>query len=200
MKPLVWCDLETTGLNPSPNALNQRVDRLLEVAVAVTDEHFQLQWEDTWTLPCPDLEAAYTAANPNVQKMHTDNGLWADVHAVTTELETKYQKPIAESSAEFIAFAEGKILQELAKFGVGISSRARMHGYNPSFDLSFLRESMFRFYSCFDHNKGDVRALEHFCLLWGKQKHKPVNHSHRALDDLHDEIAAAIHYRGELGL
>lgn len=200
MKPLVWCDLETTGLLPAPTKLYPEPAKLLEVAFAVTDEHFQLQWEATWTLPCTDLEAAYAATNPFVQKMHTENGLWADVHELTEKLKTEYQKPISEISAEFLSYVEGEVLQELAKFGIGINSRERMHGYNPAFDLSFLHEHMFRLWSCFDHNKGDVRSLEHFCLLWGKQKHKPVNHNHRALDDLHDEIAAAVHYRGELGL
>jgi oligoribonuclease len=192
-KVLVWCDLETTGLVPGR-------DKLLEVAFAVTDTDLQVLWQDSWVLPCPDLEPVYVRTSAFVQKMHEKNGLWADVHQLTEELTHTRQSPIAQTSAEFVGWLGGEILQKLSEFGIGVNSRARMHGFNPSFDLGFLAECMPELYGCFEYNKGDVRALEHFCLLWGKEKHKPINHNHRAADDLADEIAAAAHYRSELGL
>ncbi len=48
MKPLVWCDVETTGLNP----LN---DMLLEVALIATDEELRIENEICRQLFCPNI-------------------------------------------------------------------------------------------------------------------------------------------------
>lgn len=181
-KILVWCDTETSGLEDSKH-------KLLEIAIGFTDINFEVIETLTFVLPCPDLESVYNEATPFVQDMHTKNGLWADVHAVNENY---------VGLAFAMSDVEQTIIEAMSRYGLGENSRTRCHGYNPAFDLGFLAENMPRLHRCFDHNKGDVRALEHFCLLWGLEKHKPVNHNHRALDDLLDEIEAAKHYRREL--
>lgn len=197
-KILVWCDTETTGLDP-------KTHKLIEIAIGFTDVNFEVLETLTFVLPCPDLESVYNETAPFVQEMHTKNGLWADVHAATPVIEVKegmsHQDVLGQQWRVEIkakAAIEQVIIEAMSRYGLGENARTRCHGYNPAFDLGFLAENMPRLHRCFDHNKGDVRALEHFCLLWGLEKHKPVNHNHRALDDLLDEIEAAKHYRREL--
>jgi hypothetical protein len=67
---IVFLDTETTGLDPTKSAL-------LELAFVVTDEALTplAQAEYIWPNDTP-IQDLHAAADPKVQKMHTDNGLW----------------------------------------------------------------------------------------------------------------------------
>ena len=186
MRPLLFIDTETTGLDPSKA-------RLLEVAVGVVDpETLTELWSANWVLPCPDLETVFNDTDTYVQNMHTVNGLWADVHQATEGLDTN------QISEQFDR-TQSEILENLARFGIGHSSKVPICGYNPGFDLGFLQAYLPGLAKVFTHTKGDVRSLELFATGWDCNKHTPNNHSHRAHDDLQDEIEALRHYRRELG-
>jgi oligoribonuclease len=68
--PLVWIDVETTGLDPD-------YDQLLEVAMVITDSELEpIAGFDSvvhWT--------EFLGVNETVFKMHTDNGLFEDCRA-----------------------------------------------------------------------------------------------------------------------
>lgn len=75
--PLIWLDVETTGLNPQ--------DIVLEMAVVLTTPFPQpeIVWSFQWLTAYASRDVlARIAADPVVQKMHEDSGLLADLRAV----------------------------------------------------------------------------------------------------------------------
>lgn len=68
--PLLWCDIETTGLDPA-------ADRLLEVGLALTDANLRVVAETSLVLSCRnvrDLEMSHV-----VREMHERSGLFDEV-------------------------------------------------------------------------------------------------------------------------
>lgn len=65
---LLWIDLETTGLTPAE-------DEILEIGMILTDDQLNPIAELELLVQPSTYGMARLAANPYVQKMHTDNGL-----------------------------------------------------------------------------------------------------------------------------
>lgn len=83
---LLWCDLETTGLDPD-------ADQLLEVAAVITDSHLKRCSEEFTAVVRHDNAAELRErAVPVVQQMHDRSGLWGkladgvDLAQVETDL------------------------------------------------------------------------------------------------------------------
>jgi len=66
MKPLLWADCETTGLDPTTASL-------LEIALVATDENLEVEDKISLVL----AYQGFPESN-KVRKMHTDNGLFAE--------------------------------------------------------------------------------------------------------------------------
>lgn len=176
----VWVDIESTGLEGS---------QLLELAVVVTSLGLDVLWQASALLPVDHLQA-YEAAwkegdrDPGyVQRMHTENGLWSDLY------QNSQNNPVSTADIE------SALVEKLAEFGVGPRAKVPICGYNPGFDLSFLKADMPRLAACFSHQKIDVRSVELLVVGWGGEKYRPTDHPHRALADCLDEIEALRYYR-----
>jgi oligoribonuclease (3'-5' exoribonuclease) len=173
----IFGDIETTGLDPTTGAL-------LEVAFLVTDLDCNEIAGASWLLPV-DPAAAYELANDYVQKMHTKNGLWEALDRQINLSSPTTEEQVAES-----------ILSFLSPY-CGPNAKAHLCGFNPGFDLDWLKVHMAQVAACFDHTKLDVRSVELMMVGLGCEKYKGPDgaHSHRGLDDCRDEASALKYYQ-----
>lgn len=162
MIPLLWCDLETTGLN-------EHVDKILEIAIVATDEKLQVEAILNHHIFITErLLAELLPEDSEVRKMHTDSGLLA----LCTSEESRMRVSVAREVSEFMDQA-------------GICGRP-MAGSNPAFDRRFLKESMPEVESKFHYRSFDMNTIY---MLAGIDKDKdlpPVKH--RAVDDIYRDL------------
>lgn len=172
---LLWCDLETTGLDESK-------DQILEAAFMLTDYSLQqvkgtdsvvrlLSWREP--LIMPDV----------VVGMHVKNGLLSDLLAAK-----------ANKMLQSIAELEGAVLAEVCKvrdFGDVV-----LAGSTPHFDRKFMRAKMGILDSTLHYRHFDVSTLKAGYRNWlGKPDAFEVEEAHRAFPDLLDSLSVARKFR-----
>lgn len=179
----VWLDLETTGLDPNAG-------KILEWAIvmAADDRDGDMQPVETVTdvIHCSPEDAA-ALCDDYVTRMHTESGLLADCAESTATLEE----------------AEDFILGYLqAVTGKAEPAELVIAGFNPSYDVAWLRVHMPRVAACLDYHTFDVRTLEAAAKAWGPTFKKPVVEGtrHRALADCLYALATAGAIREAVGL
>jgi oligoribonuclease len=172
----VGIDVETTGLVAGTNLL-------LEIALVVTDLQHNVVRQETFVIPT-DSVAAYEQSSRFVQEMHTKNGLWQALY----ELDAVHERSV------FLAALDNHLVEVLGTFGVGPNAKTPLWGYNPGFDLGFLKVDLPKIAACFSHVKADIRSIELICTQLGVPKYKSEDHPHRALGDLLDEFQALAYY------
>jgi oligoribonuclease (3'-5' exoribonuclease) len=167
----LWIDLETTGVDPrAPDA------RILEWALVLADDDgrgatFEPVQQYTAAVHWPDADALRARCSPAVQRMHTVNGLWADV-----------ANPEAPSLDDADAF--------LASVIPGPGDRWRLAGFSVHFDLGWARVHLPRFAARLSHRVLDVSSLTAACATWGPGVEKGAP-AHRALADVLASLDAA---------
>lgn len=167
-KYLFWCDLETTGLDP-------KTDDILEMALVVTDSELN-ELGRFHHIFQPVLD--FHTINPNVIKMHTDNGLWKDV------IEKGY--PHASLAISDFMFAT---------FGNEFNHNTiYLAGSSVHFDKKFL-DAKYSFHRDFSHRIFDVSVIRTMLKMWDAGLLWEQNGTHRAMDDILDHIEEAKHYR-----
>ncbi|KAI9073114.1 hypothetical protein K1719_044923 [Acacia pycnantha] len=163
--PLVWIDLEMTGLNIE-------VDRILEIACIITDGNL------TKTLEGPDLVIRQT--KECLDKM----GEWCQSHHAASGLTKKVlQSTISEREAE-------KQVIEFVKRNVG-SYTPHLAGNSIYVDLLFLKKYMPELAALFSHVLVDVSSVKALCVRWypkDQRKAPTKENKHRALDDIRESI------------
>lgn len=159
---LIWCDLETTGLNPA-------TDHILEVAVGVTDlrHPFDVETVDGFVLALP---CARESLSPFILDMHTKNHLLDECASSTTTL--------AEVEKRLLA-----LVPEVADR----EDQSTLAGSSVHFDLGFLRTKLPRVAKRLSHRVYDVSAVKLFCRSLGMPK-LPRAEAHRARDDVRESI------------
>jgi len=167
---LVWLDMEMTGLDPT-------VDVPLQVALVITDKDLKELAAVELTIWQPDSALAVTS--PFVRKMHTDNGLLAQVRRSADSLRDA-ERRLMEVLTGHVRFREGILA------GNSIHADRRfLEKYFPlvdgylhyrMVDVSSIKELVRRWYS----------AREHFTKGEGK---------HTALSDIRESIEELRHYR-----
>jgi len=122
---LLWCDLETTGLDQEAYRAN-----ILEGSFILTSEYLETEyWTRTAAFPdvyqLPDLEHI----DPKVDEMHTKNGLWNACRA---------SKICFEDFADLI---QAKITTEIPS-GTGITGDVdiKLAGSSIHFDRDWIKE------------------------------------------------------------
>jgi oligoribonuclease len=157
MNKLLWLDLETTGLSPVK-------DDILEVGVAVTDERFNMLASNSWIIK--PLSSNWSGKMDDyVKKMHTKNGLIADVL----------------TKGQFIKSVE----QSLISFCVdnGLKEKIILCGNSIHFDRSFLKQQMFAFSKLLHYREVDVSSFKIiFDLHFGIHPAK-MEPPHRSMED-----------------
>ncbi len=168
---LIWIDMEMSGLNPE-------VDRVLEIAVVVTDSQLNAVAEAP-VLVVHQADALLNAMDEWNRSVHSKSGLIARVRA----------------SALSEAGAEEQMVQFLERFVPPATSP--MCGNSVHQDRRFLVRHMPRLEAYFHYRNLDVSTLKELARRWNPQviagltKHG----KHEALADIHESIEELKYYR-----
>ncbi len=168
---LVWLDMEMTGLNPD-------TDRIIEVAVVVTDPHLNVLAEGpVFAIHQPDeVLDGMDAWNKGT---HGRSGLIERVKAST----------ITEADAESAIIA---FLKHFVPAG-----KSPMCGNSICQDRRFMARGMPKLEAFFHYRNLDVSTLKELCRRWkpelasGFKKHQ----KHTALADIVESIEELRYYR-----
>ncbi|XP_021278528.1 oligoribonuclease [Herrania umbratica] len=170
--PLVWIDLEMTGLNIE-------VDRILEIACIITDGNL------TKTLEGPDL--VIHQSKECLDRM----GEWCQEHHAASGLTKKVlQSTISEREAE-------KQVIEFVKSNVGTYT-PHIAGNSVYMDFLFLKKYMPELASLFSHIVVDVSSVRALCIRWyprDQKKAPPKEKRHRAMDDIRESISELKYFK-----
>ena len=170
-EPLVWMDLEMTGLEPEQ-------DQILEAALLVTDEKLNPQMEgQEWVFRVSsDRFSQMDDWNKN---QHSQSGLWEKALASTIEVQ--------EVEAQILS-----ILRPYMKPRQGI-----LAGNSIWQDRRFIRRYMPTLDAFLHYRMLDVSSFKVMVTHWyPKQKYKKGDSSHRALDDIRASMKELEYYQG----
>jgi oligoribonuclease len=171
--PLVWIDLEMTGLDPE-------VDVILEIAVIVTDGFLDEVIEGP-QLVIHAADAALKNMAPVVQEMHTLSGL--------TEAVRQSQATVAEAEKLVLEFVKGHVPEP---------GQAPLAGNSVHADRSFLRRYMPDLEAWFHYRNVDVSTIKELTRRWNPdvlEKAAEKGGGHRALADIRESINELKYYR-----
>ncbi|XVE79739.1 hypothetical protein DITRI_Ditri14bG0081100 [Diplodiscus trichospermus] len=170
--PLVWIDLEMTGLDIE-------VDRILEIACIITDGSL------TKSVEGPDL--VIHQSKECLDRM----GEWCQSHHAASGLTKKVlQSTISEREAE-------KQIIEFVKRNVGTYT-PHLAGNSIYMDFLFLKKYMPDLASLFSHVVVDVSSVRALCIRWYPRDQKrapPKEQKHRAMDDIRESISELKYFK-----
>ncbi|CAH2041096.1 unnamed protein product, partial [Thlaspi arvense] len=170
--PLVWIDLEMTGLNVE-------VDRILEIACIITNGSL------TKSIEGPDL--VVHQSKECLDRM----GEWCRTHHAASGLTEKVlQSTVSECQAE-------KQVIEFVKRHVGTYTPL-LAGNSVYMDFIFLKKYMPDLASMFYHVLVDVSSIKALCIRWYPRENKKApskENKHRAMDDIKESIAELKYYK-----
>ncbi|XP_057441490.1 oligoribonuclease [Lotus japonicus] len=173
--PLVWIDLEMTGLNIE-------VDRILEIACIITDGNL------TKSVEGPDLVIHQT--KECLDRM----GEWCQSHHAASGLTKRVlESTISEREAE-------KQVIDFVKKHVG-KYTPLLAGNSIYVDLQYLKKYMPELAGLFPHVLVDVSSVKALCIRWypRDQKKAPIKENkHRALDDIRESIEELRYYKANI--
>lgn len=168
---LIWVDMEMSGLNPE-------TDRIIEVAVAVTDGELNLIAESE-ALAVHQPDAVLDGMDQWNRSTHGKSGLTERVRASTlTE---------ADAEAAIIAF-----LRPFVPPG-----KSPMCGNSICQDRRFMARHMPKLEAWFHYRNLDVSTLKELCKRWTPEIAKGVKKGgkHEALADIYESIEELKYYR-----
>lgn len=173
---LIWIDCETTGLNPA-------TDRLLEVAVIVTDDalaevaRFHRVFGNARVID-------FRACALPVQDMHTKSGMWC-----ASLLSANDDASVDEALSEFL-------------HGVKADG-APTAGSTVGFDRGFVQRYLPKTYARIGYRSVDVSSLTELAKrFWPdvfKAKPEMKDPPHRAIADIENSIALLRFYLSVVG-
>ncbi len=171
---LVWIDLEMTGLDP-------RSDRIIEIAVVVTDANLATRVEGP-VFAIHQSDAVLDGMDAWNKGTHGKSGLIERVKASTIDE--------ASAEAQVMAFLKAYV-------GAG---KSPMCGNSICQDRRFLAKDMPALEAFFHYRNLDVSTLKELARRW-----KPAilegfkkAQAHTALADVHESIDELVHYREHL--
>lgn len=168
---LIWVDLEMTGLNPD-------TDRIIEVAVVVTDAHCQVRVEGP-VLAVHQSDATLDAMDNWNKGTHGRSGLIERVKASGLNE--------AAVEAEVIAFLKRYVPK----------GKSPMCGNTICQDRRFMVRTMPTLEAFFHYRNLDVSTLKELARRWapGVVEGFKKAQKHTALSDVHESIDELLHYR-----
>lgn len=185
----LWTDLETSGLD-------EKNDRILEIAWAITDNEFNLRFEPKRHVIAQEdwlefFQYWNESVSPVVKRMHDDNGLFEEIQ----------QEGVSNLDRAYISLEQDLL-------AVPKNHEVHMAGRSVHFDRSFLLNNEFT--SLFQARRGDaplishrvfdVRTLKTFFGLMDLEIPEPkLEIEHRALSDVLGDIEYAKNARAMLG-
>jgi oligoribonuclease len=171
---LIWIDLEMTGLNPD-------VDRIIEIAVVVTDPQVRLRVEGP-VIAIHQTDAVLDGMDTWNKSTHGKSGLVERVRAATVDE----------------AAAETQVVEFLQRYVP--KGKSPMCGNSICQDRRFLARSMPALEAFFHYRNLDVSTLKELARRWKPTALEGVKkaQSHTALADIHESIDELLHYRQQL--
>lgn len=170
---LVWIDCEMTGLD-------LRSDRLIEIAVLVTDGELNILGDGIDVVIHADDEALSSMIDV-VRDMHTRSGLINEVRASTVDLAT----------------AQTMVLDYIREH-VKQPKTAPLAGNSIATDRGFIARDMPELDSYLHYRMIDVSSIKELCRRWYPRIYfgQPTKGlAHRALADIHESIRELQFYR-----
>jgi len=168
---LIWIDLEMSGLNPE-------LDRILEVAMVITDPQLNTVAESP-VMVVHQAPAVLAGMDDWNQSTHAKSGLIGRVAASTyTE---------AQVEEQMLAFLQLHVPPKISP----------MCGNSVHQDRRFLARYMPRFEAYFLYRNLDVSTLKELARRWKPEALVGLTKEgkHEALADIHDSITELKHYR-----
>ncbi len=170
---LVWIDCEMTGLD-------LKTDRLIEIAVLVTDADLNILGDGIDVVIHADDEALSSMIDV-VTNMHTRSGLIEEVRSSTVDLAT----------------AEDMVLDYI-RTHVKQAKTAPLAGNSIATDRGFIARDMLKLDDYLHYRMIDVSSIKELCRRWYPriyfgQPEKGL--AHRALADIHESIRELRYYR-----
>jgi oligoribonuclease len=170
---LVWIDCEMTGLD-------LKADRLVEIAVLVTDADLNILGDGIDVVIHAD-DAVLSSMIPVVTDMHTRSGLIEEVRASTID----------------VAAAEQRVLDYI-RTHVKQAKTAPLAGNSIATDRGFIARDMPKLDDYLHYRMIDVSSIKELCRRWYPriyfgQPEKGL--AHRALADIHESIRELRYYR-----
>ena len=171
---LVWIDLEMTGLFPDK-------DRIIEIAVVVTDAQLQQRVEGP-VFAVHQSDAVLDGMDNWNKGTHGKSGLTERVRASATSE--------SDAQAQVIAF----LRQYVAK------GKSPMCGNSICQDRRFMANYMPELESFFHYRNLDVSTLKELARRWKPEVLAGFKkaQAHTALADIHESIDERLHYRQHL--
>jgi oligoribonuclease len=169
-EPLVWLDMEMTGLEPEVNVP-------VEVAVVITDA--ELNELDSMEAVIWQPERLLLEMQPVVRRMHTDNGLLTKIR----------------NSPFSCLEVERKMMQLLARWvkpGEGVLAGNSIHQ-----DRRFLARYFPTVHGYLHYRMVDVSTIKELIKRWYGPERLPEKAAsdHTALSDIRASIRELSHYR-----
>lgn len=171
--PLVWIDLEMTGLDPE-------VDVILEIAVIITDGSLDEIIEGP-ELVINAADSLLENMAPVVLEMHALSGL--------TEAVRQSQATVAEAEQRALEFVRAHIPEP---------GSAPLAGNTVHADRAFLRKYMPDLEAWFHYRNVDVSTIKELTRRWNPdvlEKAPEKDGGHRALADIRESINELQYYR-----
>ena len=171
---LVWIDLEMTGLSPF-------TDRIIEIAVVVTDAHLTQRVEGP-VLAIHQSDAVLDGMDKWNTGTHGKSGLTDRVRASTVD----------EASAQ------AQVIEWLKTYVP--KGKSPMCGNSICQDRRFLAKDMPLLEDFFHYRNLDVSTLKELAKRWKPAALEGFKkaQAHTALADIHESIDELIHYRQHL--
>ena len=170
-EPMIWVDMEMSGLKPDS-------DRILEIAMIVTDAHLNIiATAPVWVVhQANEVLGSMDAWNTGT---HTKSGLVDKVRA----------SDLDEGAVEEQCIA---FLKQYVK-----ANTAPMCGNSICQDRRFMARYMPKLESYFHYRNVDVSTVKELCKRWQPELVKGFNkhHAHTALADIMESIEELKYYR-----
>lgn len=168
---LIWIDLEMTGLYPDR-------DRIIEIAVVVTDAQLNLRAEGP-VFAIHQSDATLDAMDNWNKGTHGKSGLIDRVKASTVD-EAQAQAAVIEWLKQYVP-----------------AGKSPMCGNSICQDRRFLANYMPQLESFFHYRNLDVSTLKELARRWKPAALEGFKKAqkHTALADIHESIDELLHYR-----
>ena len=171
---LIWIDLEMTGLNPDE-------DRIIEVAVVVTDPQITVRVEGP-VFAVHQSEETLGRMDAWNRGTHGKSGLTQRVRESTLD-EAAVQARVLEFLQAYVP-----------------KGKSPMCGNSICQDRRFLVRTMPQLEAWFHYRNLDVSTLKELARRWAPEVQSAFKKAqkHTALADIHESIEELIHYRTHL--
>jgi len=171
---IVWVDMEMSGLNPDS-------DRVLEIAVVVTDAQLELVAEGP-VIAVHQPDAVLAAMDDWNRATHGRSGLIERVRASTIDA----------------AQAERNLIEYLSRYVP--PRKSPMAGNSICQDRRFMARWMPQLESFFHYRNLDVSTLKELARRWAPTTYRSFEKKsrHEALADIYESIEEMKHYRVQM--